>query len=125
MVPTSKAGTREGKIMATLKNWMQSHDGQKVHTIQYSSESGQYWTPASRVVDASHASYVTFNGSRRDYKGMKVVESGVGYVFVQSENENILYISGGMANVPMSLPTPEFPGITHQALHNALRKLAS
>lgn len=57
-------------VQTTMREWFQENHLKKVHTIQC--EGGRYWKPLFRVVDATRATYVTLDGSRRDYAGWRV-----------------------------------------------------
>lgn len=57
-----------------MKSWFESHHGKRVYTQQRSVQTGDLWEPGPRTVDATRATYVTLDGSRRYYRGMKVIE---------------------------------------------------
>ena len=74
-----------------MKAWMKDHHGKRVHTQQRDKLTGRVWTPGPRTVDASRATYVTLGGSRRDYRGMKVVEKTADRLTVEDEAHRITY----------------------------------
>lgn len=61
----------------TMREWMTRHAGATVRTVQITVDaSGRVrglWCPGDRTVDSVRASYVTFDGSRRDYAGARVL----------------------------------------------------
>ena len=61
-----------------LKTWLQNHD--KVDTFQLTvHEDGtpyQLWAPGPREVDASHATFASFDGSRRSYAKLQHIAHG-------------------------------------------------
>src|SRR4051795_1409755 len=57
----------------SMREWMEAHDGQVVTTIQVHNGNGIPWCPTGRTIDGSTATYVQLSGSRRDYKGMRVI----------------------------------------------------
>lgn len=67
--PTSPVGT--------LRKWMTAHDGATVDTLQFRTWCGHdtlaAWAPTDRTIDASRAGSVRFNGSRLDYRGVRVI----------------------------------------------------
>lgn len=69
----------DGMTHRSYKGWVTAHDGLKVDTLQASfpDDTGEIhmpWAPANRVIKA-RATFVTFNDSRRDYRGVKVLAS--------------------------------------------------
>lgn len=74
-----------------MKAWMQSCHGKRVHTQQRDKHNGRVWTPGPRAVDATRATYVTLNGSRRDYRGMKVIEKTAEQLTVEDGWHRITY----------------------------------
>lgn len=74
-----------------MKEWMKAHHGKAVHTCQRDKRTGLTWTPGPRTVDASRATYVTLNGSRRDYAGMKVLEKTATRLTVADDWHHITY----------------------------------
>ena len=74
-----------------MKAWMQQHHGKRVHTQQQDKLTGGVWVPGPRTVDASRATYVTLGGSRRDYRGMKVLQKTANRLTVADETHHITY----------------------------------
>ena len=74
-----------------MKAWFQDHHGKRVHTQQRDKHTGRVWEPGPRAVDATRATYVTLNGSRRDYRGMKVVEKRPDSLTVADNWHHITY----------------------------------
>lgn len=69
----------DGMTHRSYKAWVTQHNGLKVDTLQASfpDDTGEIhmpWAPANRVVEAC-GTYATFGGSRRDYRGVKVLAS--------------------------------------------------
>lgn len=69
----------DGVKYRSYKTWVTAHGGAKVDTLQASfpDDTGEIympWAPANRVIKA-RATFVTFNDSRRDYRGVKVLAS--------------------------------------------------
>lgn len=80
-----------------MRKWFEAHDGQTVFTAQMdrTRPDAPLWYPGPREVDASKATYVTMNGSRRDYKGMKVVEATETTLVVRDDWHEIAYWEPG------------------------------
>lgn len=74
-----------------MKDWMKSHHGEQIQTHQKDKRTGKVWYPGPRVVDASRATYVKLGESRRDYKGMKVIEKGPYLLMVEDKDHVIAY----------------------------------
>lgn len=72
-----KWGTLPTTATGTAKAWLTARHGTKVDTLQVTADTegrlASGWAPGPREVDASRATYATFDGSRRDYAGMTVV----------------------------------------------------
>lgn len=69
----------DGVKYRSYKTWITAHDGLKVDTLQASfpDDTGEIympWAPANRVIEA-RSTFATFDGSRRDYKGVTVLAS--------------------------------------------------
>lgn len=69
----------DGKTHRSYKAWVTAHEGARVDTLQASfpDDTGEIympWAPANRMVEA-RSTFALFNGSRRDYKGVKVLAS--------------------------------------------------
>lgn len=112
-----------------MREWLTSHDGMRVHTIQGNVRS--VWAPMDRTVDASRATYVRLEGSRRDYAGMSVkhhTESVLVTVDSSSDTLCVYFVPGTSADDVIgaleaggiTLPSPYLPGVTVEALRNAL-----
>lgn len=56
----------------TVKSWASAHHGSQIATLQVT-DTGSAWVPRVRTLDASRATFVTLDGSRRDYAGTRVV----------------------------------------------------
>ena len=80
--------------MATLKKWMMEHNGQTVSTLQTDKHNGRTWQPGARMVDATRATYVTLDGSRRDYAGMRVQHNTAHTLTVSDDWHVITYYDG-------------------------------
>lgn len=61
----------------TVRKWFEAHDGDTVWTLQAQVAPqgvlSNVWLPGPRTVDASHATFVLLDGSKRDYSGFRVV----------------------------------------------------
>lgn len=79
-LPTSASGT--------LKSWAQSRDGATVRTYQWRvKDDGRpfgTWAPGPRTIDA-RATYATFDGSRRGYRGVRVVAADDDAILIASD----------------------------------------
>lgn len=75
----------------TMRVWMTAHDGDTVETLQVHTDQLSVWAPGPRTVDASAATYVEFDGSRRDYAGMHVLGSSPTALVVADEHHVIVY----------------------------------
>lgn len=69
----------DGMVHRSYKGWVTMHDGEAVDTLQatFPDDTGRItmpWAPANRVIKA-RATFATFDGSRRDYRGVKVLAS--------------------------------------------------
>ena len=85
----ARFATPKGIIARSYKGWLEAHNGQKVDTLQASfpdntSIPTMPWAPANRVI-TTRATFVLFNDSRRDYKGVKVLAS----------DDNIIVVTDG------------------------------
>ena len=69
----------DGAGVISLKSWMVSNDSANcVTTLQATVKDGmvtRLWGPGPRKVNASHATYVQLDGSRRDYAGMNCIKA--------------------------------------------------
>ena len=77
--------------MATMKQWMQNHNGQEISTLQSNNDGSNAWMPGYRTVDTSRASYVSLGDSRRDYAGMRVVAVTDDVLTVADDWQTITY----------------------------------
>lgn len=84
--------------MATLKTWMTERNGQTVSTLQTDKRTGRTWQPGARMVDATRATYVTLDGSRRDYAGLRVQHS-TAHTLTVSDNWHVITYYDGDANL--------------------------
>lgn len=69
----------DGVKHRSYKGWVADHNGLKVDTLQASFPDGTMevhmpWAPANRVIEA-RSTFALFSGSRRDYRGVKVLAS--------------------------------------------------
>lgn len=68
----------DGVKHRSYKGWVTAHDGARVDTLQASfpvhGEIYLPWAPANRVIEA-RSTFALFSGSRRDYRGVKVLAS--------------------------------------------------
>ena len=81
-----------------MKNWMLAQHGRKVETYQSKRPVGStsMWAPGPRTVDAkSFATYVLLDGSRRDYKGMRIVKVEEDRITVEDTHHIITYVAVG------------------------------
>ena len=81
-----------GRERISARRWMESHDGAQVNTLQ----AGRHpWAPGAREVDASRATYVKMDGSRRDYAGLRVISASESalFAFDTDMDTEILYFS--------------------------------
>lgn len=74
-----------------MKRWMTDRHGKIVTTVQTDKRTGSDWAPGARTVDASRATYVLLDGSRRDYKGMKTVYMDETTLTVEDEFHRVEY----------------------------------
>ncbi len=81
LVPTGQGGT--------MRDWFSARDGRQVETVQLG-YGGRVWAPGAREIDASRATYVSMDGSRRDYKGMTVVASSPAALLVESRDGQVI-----------------------------------
>ena len=76
----------------SMKAWMESHAGQCVTTVQ---AGWRPWMVTDREVFTPRSSYVNFgtsDGSRRDYKGCKVVGSTSTTLLINTDDgQEVLY----------------------------------
>ena len=80
----------------TMRKWMESHDGQAVHTVQIDNETGTSWSPLGRTIRA-RGSRVGFadqdgNVSARDYAGMRVLHVTESALIVADDWHTIAYL---------------------------------
>lgn len=56
----------------SMKNFVENHDMLETLQVKFDDTGKiiELWAPGPREVDASHASYVKLDGSRRDYAGV-------------------------------------------------------
>jgi len=74
----------------TLRAWCQDHDGAIIDTVQVG-YGGWLWAPLARKLDATRPSFLTLDGSRREYAGMRVVAVTSDAILTASGEETILY----------------------------------
>jgi hypothetical protein len=76
----------------TMRDWFRAHHTNLVETLQL----GRFgvWRPGVRRVDASRASFVCMDDSRRDYAGLRVVRLSDEALLVANDDDGgevILY----------------------------------
>lgn len=77
----------------TMKAWMQARDGKRVHTVQVDNDApARVWIPQNRVIDASRATLVEFDGSARYYSRMRVLHTTERCLIVADETHTIAYL---------------------------------
>lgn len=80
----------------TARAWFKAHDGARVDTLQAGhDEHGALtsaWFPGARTVDASRSTYVTFDGSRRDYAGTVVLGSTPDALILATGGQVVTYV---------------------------------
>ena len=74
----------------TVRAWAKAHHGARVDVLQVQ-QSGAAWAPGTRTLDASRASYVTFNGSRRYYAGTRVIAAAADHLIFATPGAVILW----------------------------------
>jgi hypothetical protein len=58
----------------TAKAWLEARHGAIVDTVQVNIHDGSAWAPSGRTIDsASRSSATIFDGSTRDYAGLRVL----------------------------------------------------
>lgn len=82
----------------TMRAWFESHNGKPVNTLQLivwgidtDTPRPSFWQPGARTVDTSRATYVTLDGSRRDFAGMSVVHASPDTLIVQGVDSAVVY----------------------------------
>ena len=63
-----------------LRTWLQSHDSVDTFQLTVYEDGTPYklWAPGPREVDTSHATFASFDGSRRSYAGLQHTAHGSG-----------------------------------------------
>lgn len=79
----------------TMRAWMERHSGRDVTTVQAANDGSSVWAPTGRVIDASRATFVEFNGSTRYYAGMRVLHTTDSVLIVADEWHTIAYVIEG------------------------------
>ena len=61
-----------------LRTWLQSHDVVDTFQLAVHGDGTPYklWAPGPREVDTSHATFASFDGSRRSYAGLQHIAHG-------------------------------------------------
>lgn len=81
---------------STMAKWCQGHHGQQVHTIQINNHHGEIWAPLGRLLDAqSYATKALFDGSARDYAGMRVLAANDEALIVADDWHTVAYLLAG------------------------------
>ena len=81
---------------STMAQWCRDHHGQAVHTIQITNDTGEVWAPTGRVLDAqSFAKKALFDGSAREYSGMRVLANSGEALIVTDDWHTIAYLQAG------------------------------
>ena len=57
----------------SIKKWAATHNGHRVNTIQKDLNRKSVWVPGVRTLNADRATYMTLDGSRSDYRGLRTV----------------------------------------------------
>lgn len=91
---------RQGVRQSTMREWMKQHHQTSVDTLQID-VSGNHtaapyggWAPLDRTVDAlARATAVCFDGSWREYAGMRVILSSPDAILVADNWHAILYVA--------------------------------
>ena len=73
----------------TMKEWFYGKGGCGITTVQVNGMG--VWAPTGRTASTRAASYVTLDGSRRDYAGLRVVHADANLLIVDGERETIAY----------------------------------
>ncbi len=81
---------------STMAQWCRDHHGQVVHTIQIDNNTGEVWAPTGRVLDSqSYATKALFDGSTREYAGMRVLAASGEALIVANDWHTIAYLQAG------------------------------
>lgn len=80
----------------TMRAWMAAHDGELVTTVQVDRKAGTRWAPTGRTVEA-RPSFVLLSGSRRDYKGMRVLHATENALIVADDWHVVAYVAEEVA----------------------------
>lgn len=76
----------------TMRAWLEARHGATVDTVQACHYGSSTWAPLDRVIDATRAGSVRFNGSTRDYAGMKVQHVTDTTLIVANDEQTIAYV---------------------------------
>ena len=66
----------------TAREWFEMHSGRIVDTVQWTPNSGM-WVPTGRTVNTDRRTYVTLDGSRRDYSNLRVFHAREGVLWCE------------------------------------------
>lgn len=73
----------------TMRDWFYGKGGLGVTTVQVNGMG--VWAPTGRTVSTKAKTYVTLDGSRRDYAGLKVIHADERVLIVDGKHETIAY----------------------------------
>lgn len=73
----------------TMRDWFYGKGGLGVTTLQVNGLGA--WAPTGRTVSTKAKTYVTLDGSRRDYAGLKVIHADERVLIVDGKDETIAY----------------------------------
>ena len=80
----------------TARAWLKARHGKRVDTLQGGQDEHgaltSAWFPGARTVDASAATFVTFDGSRRDYAGMVALGATPDALVVATGGQVVAYV---------------------------------
>lgn len=81
------------RAKGTMRDWFRAHHTNLVETLQLGRLG--VWRPGERRVDASRASFVRMDDSRRDYAGLRVVRLSDDALLVadDGDGEVVLYVA--------------------------------
>lgn len=65
-------GKHDGQRLYSVREWFEANTGKRVDTAQWQPVGG-FWGPLQRTVNTDRKTYVTLDGSRRDYKDMRLI----------------------------------------------------
>ena len=77
-----------------LKTWLQGHDVVNTFQLTVHDDGTPYklWAPGLREVDTSHATFASFDGSRRSYAKLQHIAHGSGAYATYDPDDNCVII---------------------------------